>query len=264
MEKSEPPLDDWWQRYQHYIHSWISAREGEPILITGSDQAGRGKFALWIAQLVFCEAAQQESRGGPRAVPCGACTACKRVAAGTHSDVVRSHPDAKKLSMQDLRLLLKSTHRTSTARFRVVVLQELDRAATPAFHLLLKSLEEPGPSSRYLITARFEGRLPATVRSRCHRLFLFGVTANGASVNSLSEDEWREAYRQKEALHDEQLERVGLTLLALARSGKDLPHVRIALQRLRDYYKYKALQGNERVMREVLLASLAPFLHTRQ
>ena len=60
---------------------------------------------------------------------------------------------------------------------RVVVVRDADRMREDQYSALLKSLEEPGPTTVWVLTTSRPSRLPATIRSRCQRC---------ASLRSLS------------------------------------------------------------------------------
>jgi DNA polymerase-3 subunit delta' len=53
---------------------------------------------------------------------------------------------------------------------RVVVVRDADRMREDQYSALLKSLEEPGPSTIWVLTTSRPSRLPATIRSRCQKV----------------------------------------------------------------------------------------------
>ena len=55
---------------------------------------------------------------------------------------------------------------------RVVVARDADRMREDQYSALLKSLEEPGPSTVWVLTSARPSRLPATIRSRCQKVRL--------------------------------------------------------------------------------------------
>jgi DNA polymerase-3 subunit delta' len=52
----------------------------------------------------------------------------------------------------------------------VVVVRDADRMREDQYSALLKSIEEPGPSTVWVLTTSRVNRLPATIRSRCQRV----------------------------------------------------------------------------------------------
>ena len=61
-------------------------------------------------------------------------------------------------------------YRPHTASRRVIVVRDCDRMREDQFSALLKSVEEPGASSVWVLTTSRLSRVPATIRSRCQRV----------------------------------------------------------------------------------------------
>src|SRR5438034_1160092 len=103
---------------------------------------------------------------------CGTCTACTRIARGVHPDVLVVEPgDTGSMKIEQVRDIVdRAAYRPFEGRRRVVIVDEADALVAPAQNALLKTLEEPPPSSVFfLITSRPDALLP-TVQSRCPRL----------------------------------------------------------------------------------------------
>ena len=60
--------------------------------------------------------------------------------------------------------------RPHTASRRVVIVRDCDRMREDQYSALLKSIEEPGASTLWVLTTARLARVPATIRSRCQRL----------------------------------------------------------------------------------------------
>jgi len=71
---------------------------------------------------------------------------------------------------QTRRLLEELTYRPHTASRRVVVVRDCDRMREDQFSALLKSVEEPGASTVWVLTTSRLSRVPVTIRSRCQRV----------------------------------------------------------------------------------------------
>jgi len=69
---------------------------------------------------------------------------------------------------------------------RVVVVRDADRMREDQYSALLKSIEEPGPSTLWVLSSSRPHRLPATIRSRCQRV-RFAPLSEGAIAAFLEE-----------------------------------------------------------------------------
>ncbi len=133
-------------------------------LFTGPRGAGRRTLALRLTQAVNC--LQPPAPG----VPCGACSACQRIARMQHPDlaVVQAETEGGVLKVEGVRDLQHSLSLAPyEARYRVALLLRFEEANPSAANALLKTLEEPPPQVLLLLTAESaEGLLP-TIPSRC-------------------------------------------------------------------------------------------------
>jgi DNA polymerase-3 subunit delta' len=140
------------------------------LLFTGPAGVGKRLTAVALAQSLNCPHPRSSVNGHPDA--CGTCSVCKRIARGVHPDVPIVEPgDSGSIKIEQVRdIVERVAYRPFEGRRRVVIVDEADALVTSAQHALLKTLEEPPPSSVFvLVTARPDVLLP-TVRSRCPQL----------------------------------------------------------------------------------------------
>lgn len=147
------------------------------LLFTGPEGVGKRLVAQAVAEALNC--LSPVIGVTPASVPanlpvdaCGACAACKRIAKGTYPDVLTpAASDSGVITIEPVReVVAAAAYRPFEGRRRVIILDDADRLNADAQDALLKSLEEPGASSVFiLVSARPETLLP-TVRSRCARL----------------------------------------------------------------------------------------------
>ncbi len=149
------------------------ARESLPpsLIFAGPPGVGKRRTALTIAQALNCAnpARGVQSNG---ADACGECPTCARIARGVHPDVLVLEPgDTGSIKIEPVRdAIARASFRPFEGRRRVTIVDEADALVAAAQNSLLKTLEEPAPSSVFiLITARPDVLLP-TVRSRCPQL----------------------------------------------------------------------------------------------
>ncbi|MCV7400313.1 DNA polymerase III subunit delta' [Mycobacterium fragae] len=144
-------------------------------LITGPPGSGRS-----VAALCFAAALQCTSPGVPG---CGECRACTTTMAGTHADVRRVIPEGLSIGVDDMRAIVQiASRRPSTGRWQIVLIEDADRLTEGAANALLKVVEEPPPSTVFLLCAPSVDPedIAITLRSRCRHIAL--VTPSAAAI----------------------------------------------------------------------------------
>lgn len=153
-------------------------------------------------------------------------------------EVVRFLTENPTISIEELREVLAAVARTTLMSKRLVIMPAAERLSLPAANALLKSLEEHSAATRWLLTSTNPGRLLPTIRSRCQQVW---VAPAASSLRGEADDEVTQITKNlSEQLHE-------------AGPSRELT---LAFTRLRDYYHIKSVRGNEKLAREVLLASL--------
>lgn len=138
-----------------------SGRFPHALLFCGKKGVGRGVLADYAAALLLCE------RGGEK--PCGECTACRKVEAHIHPDVIYplSESENGKYTVEQLRGLIADCYKSpNDGAVRVCVFENIDEMSALCQNTLLKFIEEPLPFNRCLFTAEKLGAVLETVRSR--------------------------------------------------------------------------------------------------
>lgn len=136
-------------------------------LITGPPGSGRS-----VAALCFAAALQCTSEGAPG---CGECRACTTTMAGTHADVRRIIPEGLSIGVGETRAVVAmASRRPTTGNWQVVVIEDADRLTEQAANALLKAVEEPPPSTVFLLCAPSVDPedIAITLRSRCRHVAL--------------------------------------------------------------------------------------------
>lgn len=132
-------------------------------LITGPPGSGRSTAARAFAATLQCE----EGTG------CGQCRACLTVRAGTHPDVTVVATDKLSIAKEEVRALVMTAQRApATGARRIIIVEDADRMSPGTFNVLLKSIEEPPPSTVWMLCAPSAQDLAPTIRSRCRLVTL--------------------------------------------------------------------------------------------
>jgi DNA polymerase-3 subunit delta' len=141
-----------------------SGRIPNALLFTGSRDSGRAGAALTAAMSVNC--LSQEAPGGCE--PCGQCSSCRKIEAGTHPDILETAPVKDRIrigQIRDIAGLISS--RPHEARRRMVLIRDAGRMNAEASNALLKMLEEPPGGTFFVLLAQALTDLLPTVISRC-------------------------------------------------------------------------------------------------
>jgi DNA polymerase-3 subunit delta' len=158
------------------------------LLIHGPAGVGQYEFGFELAKALLCEAAGE---GAHR--PCGRCAACHLMDTHGHPDFKLLLPEAlreplgwpeeesrkkdskpsKWIRIEDVRQAIDWSHQSvSRGVAKVLLIHPATAMQEASANALLKTLEEPAPQVRLLLTATDPELLLPTIRSRCQRLGL--------------------------------------------------------------------------------------------
>lgn len=129
------------------------------LLLVGPDGVGKRTLALAVGRALLCA---ESGRCDP------VCSTCARVAKGAHPDLVVVSPATQAIKIEQVRDAARQIlGRPFEARARLVVLDEAHLMTEQAANALLKSLEEPPPTSHVVLVSSAPQALLPTIRSRC-------------------------------------------------------------------------------------------------
>ena len=145
------------------------------LIFAGPAGIGKRSIALALAQVFNCANVQRPPVATEGAAPplaldaCGTCASCSRIARGIHPDVQTIAPsETGTIKIDEIRDVLRQVgFRPFEARRRVVIVDDAEALGREAQNALLKTLEEPPPSSIIILVTAQPGLLLDTVRSRC-------------------------------------------------------------------------------------------------
>ncbi|WP_306232553.1 DNA polymerase III subunit delta' [Agrococcus beijingensis] len=124
-------------------------------LLTGPPGSGRSNLAYVFASALLSSPAGIEPE------------VATLVEARTHPDLVTLSTEGVLITIAQARTVVqRASLAPSTARYRVVVVEDADRMAERTSNALLKALEEPPPETVWILCAPSEADLLPTIRSR--------------------------------------------------------------------------------------------------
>jgi DNA polymerase III subunit delta' len=163
-----------------------SGRVHHAYLFDGPEGVGKERTAFGLAQALVCE-----RRTEGQAEACGACSACTRAVprepgtAPLHPDVVvlerglydpatlgRKSPETQELSIDQVRTLVlaRAAFGPHEGRAKVFIVRRTEEMSIAASNALLKTLEEPGARTHFVLLSATPDALLPTIRSRTQRV----------------------------------------------------------------------------------------------
>jgi DNA polymerase-3 subunit delta' len=125
-------------------------------LLQGPPGSGKLAAARGFAAALLC------SRGG-----CGRCNTCRRALAGTHPDLVVVERTGASIDMDDARTIVTRAQRRPLEESRQVLMVTDIHLAGKAAPALLKTVEEPPPSTVFILVGEELPPSMVTIASRC-------------------------------------------------------------------------------------------------
>ena len=139
------------------------------FLFTGIRGIGKTTFARIVAKALNCEKAL-EGKCEKK------CSHCEPIANSNHIDVLEMDA-ASKTGVDDVRELIEfSRYPPSVAKFKIFIIDEVHMLSKQAFNGLLKTLEEPPSSLKFILATTEVRKIPVTILSRCQRFDLKRVS----------------------------------------------------------------------------------------
>jgi DNA polymerase III subunit delta' len=124
-------------------------------LLSGPNSVGKHTVSKKLAGILQCENDF-----------CHSCTACTQVLKGSHIDTIEYKDDKQSLKIAEVRKLIDRISTTKQSKYRVVLIQSIERMTTEAANSFLKVLEEPPEKTIFILTTNNLRQLLPTIVSR--------------------------------------------------------------------------------------------------
>lgn len=161
-----PWFGEYWQRLIHQAQ-YESSKSNALLFISGKWIGVAQLLRLWV-QTQLCETVE------PPNLACGKCHSCRLFSGHSHSDYmeVSSSQSNSVIGIDAVREIHKFVATTPLiAQSRIVFIEQAEKMTLNASNALLKVLEEPPPSTIFIMNTSHVRQVLPTVRSRCRKIF---------------------------------------------------------------------------------------------
>jgi DNA polymerase-3 subunit delta' len=145
-------------------------------LFYGPDGIGKRKSAFALASLLLCKSKIYSDLQGYDS--CGQCGGCIRLQAGTHPDFIyieralnSKGVPGQAIKINQIREMQKKlSYQAYEGGRRVICIEEADRLNLATANALLKTLEEPGVDTHFILLTHRVNLILPTISSRCQKV----------------------------------------------------------------------------------------------
>ena len=160
-------------------------RLAHAVLFSGPTGVGKKKLAWDLAKTLLCEnlsssASSEESlllwdkedsnNKKNDFYPCGTCLSCRSINNKKNPHVLEVKTDTLQIKIQDLKPIVSFLSLQSFAKAKIIMMDSAEKMNSQASNFLLKTIEEPPPSSFFILISSQISQISLTIRSRVQNI----------------------------------------------------------------------------------------------
>jgi DNA polymerase III subunit delta' len=158
----------------------MSGRLSPLNLFVGPEGVGKKKVAMALAQVLVCETSDRA---------CGECGPCQRIANDQSESLLVIRPDGQQIKVEQSHQIAEFCTLQSSAKARIVIIDQAERLNPQASNSLLKLFEEPPPRTYFFLIAPSPQSVLTTVRSRA-QIVRFGILHKSDLQKKVQAEDW--------------------------------------------------------------------------
>jgi len=124
-------------------------------LFSGPRNTGKFRIARTLATILQCSNNF-----------CGTCKDCRLIQKKSHPDVILMPDNGESIKIDHVRELIRKTSLTVQSKYRIIIIENIERMPTEAQNSFLKTLEEPSGKTIFLLTTTQINKVLPTIQSR--------------------------------------------------------------------------------------------------
>lgn len=124
-------------------------------LFSGPEKVGKYIVAKKLAHILQCERNF-----------CHECPTCIQIEKKAHSDTIEFEDDGESIKIEQIRDVITRLHMTTSGRYKIFLVERIERMTSEGANCLLKTLEEPPPNTMFLFTTASIKEVLPTIVSR--------------------------------------------------------------------------------------------------
>ena len=144
------------------------------LLVDGMMGVGKSKLVFELSKAIFCDTLKTDA--------CNSCKSCLKMIHENHPDYLEVYPDGKQIKNHQIETFQSFLGKKAyTGNYKIVCIHDAHKMNASAQNRILKTLEEPSDKVVIFLLTHQPDTLMETVKSRCQKIKLSGLSEEAIS-----------------------------------------------------------------------------------